>query len=115
MMGESLLRTEQPGEAVPYLERALRADAKLTPAHASLGLALARMDRGREAIPHLEKALALDDDGSLHYALARAYQQAGNAERSRELMVEYQRIQKQNGEQKAELAKEIQIAPPARN
>ena len=115
MMGESLLRTEQPGEAVSYLERALRADGKLVPAHASLGLALARLDRGNEAIPHLEKALALDDDGSLHYALARAYQQAGNAQRSRELMEQYQRIQKQNGEQKEELAKEIQISPPARN
>ena len=115
MMGESLLRTEQPIEAVAYLERALRADAKLVPAHASLGLALARLDRGGEAIPHLEKALALDDDGSLHYALARAYQQAGNAQRSRELMAEYQRIQKQNGEQKEEVAKEIQISPPASN
>ena len=113
MMGESLLRTEQPGEAVAYLERALRADGTVVPAHASLGLALARLDRGGEAIPHLEKALSLDDDGSLHYALARAYQQAGNAQRSRELMEQYQRIQKQNGEQKEELAKEIQISPPA--
>jgi len=115
MMGESLLRTEQPGDAVPFLDKAIRADSKMLPAHASLGLALARLDRNGEAIPHLEKALALDDDGSLHYTLARAYQQAGNAQRSRELMVEYQRIQKQNGEQKEELAKEIQIAPPARN
>ena len=115
MMGESLLRTEQPGEALPYLERALHADSKLVPAHASLGLALAQLNRGGEAISHLEKALQLDDDGSLHYALARAYQQAGNAERARDLMAEYQRIQKQNGEQKEELAKEIQIAPPARN
>ena len=115
IMGESLLRTEQPGEAVSYLEKTIRADSKMLPAHASLGLALARLDRNAEAIPHLEKALALDDDGSLHYALARAYQEAGNAERSRDLMVEYQRIQKQNEEQKEALVKEIQIAPPARN
>jgi len=115
MMGESLLRTEQPEQALRYLEVALLADSKMVPAHASIGLALAKLNRGAEAIPHLEKALATDNDGSLHYSLARAYQQAGNAERSRELMAEYQRIQKQNGEQKEELAKEIQIAPPAKN
>ena len=114
MMGESLLRTEQPGEALPYLEAALRAESDMLSAHASLGLALSKMDRGADAIPHLEKALALDDDGSLHYTLARAYQQAGNADRSRELMEQYQRIQKQNSEQKDELSKDIQIAPPAK-
>ena len=112
MLGESLLRTEQPDQAVRYLETALRADGEMLPAHASLGLALAKLDRGADAIPHLEKALALDDDGSLHYTLARAYQQAGNAQRSRELMEQYQRIQKQNLEQKDELAKDINIAPP---
>ena len=115
MMGESLLRTEQPDKAVPYLETALRGNRKMLPADASLGLALAKLDRGGEAIPHLEKALALDDDGSLHYALARAYQQAGNSERSRQLLEKYQQIQKQNLEQKEELAKDIQIAPPAGN
>jgi tetratricopeptide (TPR) repeat protein len=115
MMGESLLRTEQPDKAVSYLETALRADNKMMPAHASLGLALAKLDRGGDAIPHLEKALTLDDDGSLHYTLARAYQQAGNLQRSRELMEAYQRIQKQNREQKDELAKDTQIAAPAGN
>ena len=115
MMGESLLRTEQPDHAVPYLETALHANSNMLPAHASLGLALAKLDRGGEAIPHLEKALALDDDGSLNYTLARAYQQAGNSQRSRQSMEEYQRIQKRNLEQKDELAKDIQIAPPVGN
>src|ERR1017187_10231280 len=115
MMGESLLRTEQPEKAVPYLETALRADSKIVPAQASLGLAFANPDRGGDAIPHIEKSLALDDDDSLHYTSARAYQQAGNLQRSRELMEEYQRIQKQNLEQKDELAKDTQIAAPAGN
>jgi predicted Zn-dependent protease len=115
MMGESLLRTEQPEKAVPYLEMALQADSKMLPAHASLGLALSKLDRGGDAIPHLEKALALDDDGSLHYPLARAYQQAGNTQRSREMMAAYQRIQKQNREQKDELAKDTEIGPPPGN
>jgi predicted Zn-dependent protease len=115
MMGESLLRTEEPEKAVPFLEAALRANNAMVPAHASLGLALSKLDRGTDAIPHLEKALTVDDDGSLHYALARAYQQGGNAQRSRDLMADYQRIQKENLEQKDELAKEIQIAAPVGN
>jgi predicted Zn-dependent protease len=115
MMGESLLRSEQPDKAVPYLETALRADSQMLPAHAALGLALTKLDRGGDAIPHLEKALELDDDGSLHYPLARAYQQAGNMQRSRELMDAYQRIQKLNREQKEELAKDTQIAAPTGN
>ena len=115
MMGESLLRTEQPDRAVPYLETALHENSKMLPAHASLGFALAKLDHGVDAIPHLEKALALDDDGSMHYTLARAYQQAGNPQRSRQLMEEYQGIQKRNLEQKDELAKGTRIAPPVGN
>ena len=50
------------------------------------------------AIPHLKKALALDDDGSMHYSLARAYQAAGDTQLANETMQQYQKIQKQNQE-----------------
>src|SRR5579863_6735487 len=113
MMGESLLRTEQPGRALPYLEAALRADPKMLSAHASLGSALTTLGRGVEAIPHLEKALPLDDDGSLHYQLARAYRQAGDNQRYRETMAQYQKIQKRNRDQNDELAKSTEITAPA--
>src|SRR5439155_20083851 len=80
--GDSLLQLERAEEAVPYLGAALKADPKLVPAHASLGLALQRTGKPAEAIPHLEAALSTDEDGSLHYQLARAYQAAGNAEKA---------------------------------
>jgi tetratricopeptide (TPR) repeat protein len=110
--GDSYLRVEEPEKAVPYLEKALALDPKMLPAHASLGLALSRTGKNAEAIPHLEKALDLDDDGSLHYQLARALQAAGQAERARTVMAQYQDIVKNNEEQKAEVAREAQIAPP---
>jgi tetratricopeptide (TPR) repeat protein len=110
--GDSLLRLEEPEKAAPYLEKALALDPKILPAHASLGLALSRMGKNAEAIPHLEKALDLDDDGSLHYQLARAVQSAGQTERARSLMSQYQEIVKRNEEQKQEVAREAQIAPP---
>ena len=112
MIGESLLRTEQPDKAVPYLEAAVKGDRKMVNAHASLGMALATLNRTSEAIPELEMALPVDDDGSLHYQLARAYQQAGNSEKARELMGKYQQIRKQNEDSKEDLAKETQITGP---
>ena len=104
-----------PDQAAPYLETALRANPGMLPAHASLGLALAKLNRYREAIPHLEKALELDDDGALHYQLARAYQQAGNAPRAGALMAQYQEIQKRNQEEKEAITNDVQITAPTPN
>jgi len=113
MLGESLWRTQQSAKAIPYLETALRINPGMLPAHAALGLALVSLDRNAEAIPHLEKAITLDDDGSLHYSLARAYRAAGNADRARENMEAYQKIQRQNNQVNEELAKQAEITAPA--
>src|SRR5205807_392507 len=78
MMGKSLWRTQQPEKALPYLERALRNNPEMLPAHAAMGLALVSLGRNSEAVRHLEKSASLDDDGSLHYSLARAYQATGD-------------------------------------
>ncbi|MGH7247041.1 MAG: tetratricopeptide repeat protein, partial [Pseudomonadota bacterium] len=110
--GDSLVRLEEPEKAVPYLRAALAADPKLLEADASLGLALSRLDRSAQAIPHLEKSLELDDDGSLHYQLARAYQAAGQAAKARAAMATYQEILKKDREQRDEVARETEIEPP---
>jgi tetratricopeptide (TPR) repeat protein len=112
MLGTSLLRVQQPEKSLPYLQSALRERPDMQAADASLGMALALINRPADAIPHLEKALALDEDGSLHYQLARAFQAQGNTRRARELMVKYQQIQRQNQESKDEVAKEAQITAP---
>jgi predicted Zn-dependent protease len=112
MMGEGLWRTQQPEKAVPYLTAALKADPTLLPADAALGMTYALLNRSAEAIPHLEKAISLDDDGSLHYSLARAYQAAGHAEEAKKAMQEYQQIRQKNQQINDELAKEAEIAPP---
>jgi tetratricopeptide (TPR) repeat protein len=114
MAGDSLLRLEEPERAIPYLQAALAADPKLIAAHASLGLALSRLGKYGLAVPHLEKALEIDDDGSLHYQLARAYQSAGQADRARAATAQYQEIVKKNQEHKEEAAREAQIGPPQR-
>jgi len=112
MVGDSLLRLEDPEKAAPYLERALALNPDLVAARASLGLALSRLGKFAQAVPLLEKALDLDDDGSLHYQLARAYQAAGQADKARTAMAQYQDLVKKNQEAKEEVAREAQIGPP---
>jgi tetratricopeptide (TPR) repeat protein len=112
LQGDSLLRLEQPEEAIPHFRAALAGDPKMLAADASLGLALSRTGKNAEAIPHLQKALPLDDDGSLHFQLANAYRAAGDAEKARAAMSQYQEIVKRNQEQKDEVAREAQITPP---
>jgi tetratricopeptide (TPR) repeat protein len=112
VVGDSLLRLEEAEKAVPYLEAALAADPKLLAADASLGLALSRLGKYADAVRHLEKSLELDDDGSLHYQLARAYQAAGSREKAAAAMAQYQEILKRNQQPKEDAEREGQIGPP---
>lgn len=111
-VGEAHLRLEQPEQALPYLEAAVRLNPKLLPAHASLGLAYMRTGKPAEAISHLEPVLEADDDGSLHFQLARAYQASGNAEKSKQAMAGYQAILKRNEAEKRDLEEKAQITAP---
>jgi tetratricopeptide (TPR) repeat protein len=100
LVGDSRLRLEQPEQAVAPLKAALATDPKLLAADASLGLALSRLGNYAEAVPHLEKAIELDEDGSLYYQLARAYQALGQREKASGAMVKYQEILKRVEQQK---------------
>ena len=112
MLGESLWRTQQADVALPYLEHALQKSPEMLPAHAALGLALASLNKSAAAIPHLEKAVSLDDDGSLHYSLARAYQASGNTAQAKANMEEYSKIQRHNAEVNNTVANESEITAP---
>jgi len=111
--GDSWLRLEEPEKAVPYLRSALAADPGMRAADASLGLSLSRLGKFAEAVPHLEKASQLDEDGSLHYQLSRAYQASGNQVKAQAAMAQYRELQKRTQEQKEEAAREAQILAPA--
>jgi predicted Zn-dependent protease len=110
--GDSYLRLEQPDNAVPYLASAVRYDPKLLPAHASLGLAYVRVGRAADAIKHLETALQLDDDGSLYYQLARAYQSAGEAVKAKQILEKYQDKRTKLEAEKRDLEEKVQITAP---
>lgn len=113
MLGESLWRTQQGDRAAVYLEKSIHARPEFLPAYADLGLLLLSLNQPAKAVAHLEKAQSLDEDGSLHYSLARAYQASGDAEGARKSMAAYQEIQKRNNEANSELGIEAEITAPS--
>jgi predicted Zn-dependent protease len=93
LQGEGLLLSQQLEKAIPILERATKLDPALLAARASLGRAYVQAGRFEEALPHLEAAAAEDDDGDVHYQLARAYQALQRGDEARAAMAEYQKRQ----------------------
>ena len=78
-MGEILVAQREYADAEPYLEHSLHARPDLLPrVHALLGEVFARTGRSKEALQELTQGLASDEDGSVHYQLARLYKEAGD-------------------------------------
>jgi len=112
LLGETILRAQKPQDAIPFLERAIKADPGMLPAQKSLGLAYLQDRQAQKAIPHLKEALPIDDDGSVRYQLGRAYQASGEASLAQAMFKQYQEKQSaQQAERKATEA-EVAITPP---
>ncbi len=79
LMAESLVARNEFASATPYLEKSLAGPAELlSRVHALLGRVDAADGRTAEAIQQYVLALPSDDDGSLHYQLARLYRKTGD-------------------------------------
>jgi predicted Zn-dependent protease len=91
LYGDALLASQRIDEAIQALERAVKADPTASAPRAALGRAYVQAGRFQEALPHLEAAAAEDDDGDIHYQLARAYQALQRTDEARTAMAEYQK------------------------
>jgi len=111
-LGETWLKAQQPARAVPLLESVVRRDPRLLPARAALGRAYVEVGDMAKAIAPLEAALETDDDGSLHYQLARAYRATGRPERASQALAQFQEIRKSSEARAQELQEEFRITPP---
>ncbi|MGO9270386.1 MAG: tetratricopeptide repeat protein [Terriglobia bacterium] len=111
-LGDTILNSQKPQEAIAYLDKAVRNDPRLLPAQRSLGLAYMQIGRSDKAIPYLKNVLSIDEDGSTHYQLGRAYQAQGERELARTMLEQYQEMHRaQEAENKA-VEKEVGITPP---
>jgi predicted Zn-dependent protease len=78
-MGEALVSQHKFPEAEPFLLKSLSAKPQMLPhVHALLGEVYAANGKTQEAIRELKLGLSSDEDGSLHYQLARLYIKAGD-------------------------------------
>lgn len=79
LISEILVAKLNYEEAEPYLKRSLALPpGELPRVHALLGKVYDRTNRDREAVAELKLGLASDEDGSVHYQLARLYQKMGD-------------------------------------
>ncbi len=111
-LGDSLLNQQQGEKAIPFLKKAAERDPALLPAQGSLARAYLQVGQSDRAIPHLKAALPLDEDGSLHYQLARAYQGAGQADLAKQTLAEYQKVQQAAQQERQKLEQEARIVAP---
>lgn len=112
LLGDTLLNRQQAEAAISLLNEAVKLDPQMLPAHHSLGRALMQTGQDQRAIPHLKIALPIDEDGSLHYQLASAYQSTGQRELAREALRKYQEIQRTARAEILRSGQEIQITAP---
>ena len=92
LYGASLLNLQKPAEALPYIKAALKLDPKFLPARAAMGQALLQTGNPEQAIPLLKDALGIDQDGSTHFQLFRAYQLTHREDDAKQALADYRRI-----------------------
>ena len=85
VMGEILCaRDDYPG-AEPFLKKSLNTKPEyVSHVHALLGSVYAKTNRTQEAIAELKLALADDNDGHIHYQLARLYLKVGDRDAAKQ-------------------------------
>lgn len=111
-LGDIFLKSQKPADALPLLTKAVHHAPQMLPAQASLARTYLALGQPDKAIPYLKAALPIDDDGSLHYELGRAYQANGQVELARQTLKQYQKIHDQREAEKQSLNRDIQITPP---
>lgn len=79
LMGEALISQHKFPESKPYLLKGLKAKPQMLPhVHALLGEAYASDGKTQDAIRELKLGANSDQDGSVHYYLAREYSKLGD-------------------------------------
>jgi tetratricopeptide (TPR) repeat protein len=96
LMGQALVTRHRFPEAEPFLLKSLSAKPQMLPhVHAMLGEVYAANGKTQEAIRELKLGVASDQDGSLHYQLARLYIKAGDKPAADAALVQMKALQQQ--------------------
>jgi predicted Zn-dependent protease len=112
LLGESWLESKEVAKAIPPLEKAVEADPKLLRARAVLGRAYVEAGQAARGVPHLEAALPTDEDGSLHFQLARAYRETSRPDEAARTLAAFQELRKASEARQESDKEEFAITPP---
>ena len=111
-LGFALLETGKAAEAIPLLERAARGSRLSAEVNAALGRAYLAIGEPAKAIAPLKAVLDTDQDGSLHFQLARAYQRSGQTALALAMDKESQALRQQKDARGERMSQEREITPP---
>ena len=99
LVGEAFVTQHMFPDAEPFLLKSLNAKPQMLPhVHALLGEVYAASGKTQEAIRELKLGLVSDQDGSLHYQLARLYTKAGDKPDADAAFAEVKVLQQQRRE-----------------
>jgi predicted Zn-dependent protease len=112
LQGDVFLNQQLPEKALPYLQKAVAGNPRMMQAKASLARAYLQLGQADNAAEYLKEVLPTDDDGTLHFELARAYRAAGKADLAKQAMDQYRELKRRNDEAQAELEREAEISAP---
>jgi len=105
--GELMLRSRNDAEAAAkYLEQALQSDPRLVRARTDLADSYAQLQRFDDAIHEVNQIAGTDDDGALHYRLARWYRQTGHAKEAASALEISKKIKEQKIEKERSFSTE---------
>ncbi len=111
MLGSILADEQDFNKAVAHLEAAMALPNPPATARLDLGRSYLSAGKPQEAIEHLRGSLGMDTDGSVHYQLAQAYQQAGQTEAARDALAKYRTLAEASRQATAASAS-LEITPP---
>lgn len=99
ILAEAAITHNQFAEAEPYLQMSLKAKPQMLPrVHALIGKVYAETGRPHNAIEQLKMGASSDEDGTVHYLLARLYRQLGDAKDASAAIEQMKEIKRQRSE-----------------
>lgn len=102
LMAEGLISGYKFTDAEPFLKKSLTVKPQMLPhVHALLGDVYAKTGRPQEAIEQLKMGLESDDDGHIHYLLARLYRDSGDTKDANAALEQMKTIRQESRERYA--------------
>ncbi len=115
-LGDTEIRLHRSGEAVPYLEHAVRIQPSIAIAHVDLGVIYEGQGRKNDAVRELKTAEKLSpDDPSIHWRLGRFYQSIDQKAEAKAEFDKTLNMQRAKEQSLREQMQQVEAMPAAQN